>query len=409
MAIAGAFISTAIDARGYDPEARKLSWIWVGGAEGARNVLSTIASSMITVAGVTFSITIVALAQASSQFGPRLLRTFMRDTGNQIVLGTFLSTYIYCLLVLRVVHDLDENRFVPHVSVTIALALSVAGLAVLIYFIHHICDSIQAENLVAMVGRELVAAIQALPEGNGRAETPSGGERRAETGSAFEFAVEAPTSGYLQAADNDALMKIATENGARLDLPRNAGDFITEGLPLVCSNRELPAETRRAVQKAFKIGRRRTPTQDLDHQAHQLVEIAVRALSPGINDPFTAMACIDWLGAAVAQAMRHDFPAGVIADGEGNARVTFKAPTFEQLLGAALNPIRQHGAIHLSVAIRLLEVFGRLAEQAPPAVRMSIAAHAENTYLQAAAAMNNDSDRSALRAVMEDFRRKSGA
>lgn len=119
-------------------------WIYSGGAEGARAVLSVIASSMITVAGVVFSITIVALTLASSQFGPRLLRTFMRDTANQVVLGTFIATFLYCLLVLRTIRGLDEREFVPHLSVTVGVLLGVASLGVLIYFIHHVSVSIQA-------------------------------------------------------------------------------------------------------------------------------------------------------------------------------------------------------------------------------------------------------------------------
>lgn len=140
----------------------RLSWVYTGGPEGARAVLSTIASSMITVAGVTFSITIVALTLASQQFGPRLLRNFLRDPGNQIVLGTFVSTFIYCLLVLRTVRGSDEEEFVPHLAVTLGVGLAMLSLGVLIYFIHHVATSIQAARIIANVAEDLEGAINQL-------------------------------------------------------------------------------------------------------------------------------------------------------------------------------------------------------------------------------------------------------
>ncbi len=140
----------------------KLGWIYTRGPDGARAVLSTIAGSMITVAGVVFSVTIVALSLASNQFGPRLLRNFMRDRGNQIVLGTFVATYLYCLLVMRTVQGMDGSQFVPHLSVTVAILMAVASLGVLIYFIHHVAVSIQAPELIANVAHELHEAIDRL-------------------------------------------------------------------------------------------------------------------------------------------------------------------------------------------------------------------------------------------------------
>ena len=142
--------------------ANSLSWLWSGGAEGARSLLSTVASSMITVAGTVFSITIAALTLASSQFGPKLLRNFTQDTGNQVVLGTFIATYVYCLLVLRTVRGQSAGAFVPYLSVTGGLLLALASLAVLIYFIHHVASAIQAEKLIAAVGAELKADILRL-------------------------------------------------------------------------------------------------------------------------------------------------------------------------------------------------------------------------------------------------------
>ena len=169
------------------------SWVYTGGPEGARAVLSTIAASMITVAGVTFSITIVALTLASQQFGPRLLKNFLRDLGNQIVLGTFVSTYLYCLLVLRTVRGSDAEEFVPHLAVTVGVVLAILSLGVLIFFIHHVATSIQASRIIANVANDLELAIErmfpdAIGEDAGAAATvgamPDGsaGSGRARTG-----------------------------------------------------------------------------------------------------------------------------------------------------------------------------------------------------------------------------------
>jgi uncharacterized membrane protein len=156
-------------------------WIYAGGPDGARAVLATVAGSIISVAGVTFSIKIAALTLASQQFGPRLLRNFMADRGNQFVLGTFIATFLYCLLVLRTVRSWEDAEFVPHLSVTLGVLLAVASLGVLIYFIHHIAASIQASNVIARVSGELQAAIDRLfPEdlGHGPAECRSLPEAR---------------------------------------------------------------------------------------------------------------------------------------------------------------------------------------------------------------------------------------
>ena len=151
-AVALALATVALDGSVTDDWLQTLAWVYTGGAEGASAVLETIAGSMITIAGVVFSLTLVALSLASSQFGPRLLRNFMRDTANQVVLGTFVATFLYCLLVLRTIRRADEVAFVPHLSVTLGVLFAIASLGVLIYFIHHVSVSIQADEIIARVG-----------------------------------------------------------------------------------------------------------------------------------------------------------------------------------------------------------------------------------------------------------------
>ncbi len=288
------------------------SWLYSGGPAGARSLLSTVAGSIMTVAGVVFSITIMTLTQASSQFGPRLLRTFMRDTGNQIVLGTFLATFLYCLLVLHRVYDHDTSASVPHVSVTVAVLLALASIVVLIYYIHHISTMLQAPNIVAEVGRELDEVFERIfPEDIGH-EVPEGTEPELPTD--FEEKarpIPSERNGYIQAINGASLMEAAIEEDLLLRLDYRPGQYVIDGNPLL---RAWPADRCsptivKSLRKAFIVGRQRTNEQDVEYALNQMVEIAVRALSPGINDPFTAMTCVDWLGASLSRIAAHELPA----------------------------------------------------------------------------------------------------
>ncbi len=346
---------------GFDRSANGQSrggWLWSGGVDGAREVLSTIAGSVITVAGVTFSITITALVLASSQFGPRLLRTFMRDVGNQLVLGTFLSTFLYCLLVLRTVRGAEDSRFVPALSVTIGVGLAVLSVAVLIYFIHHVASSIQADNLCAAVADEMFEGIERMfPQRIGgpapaaeRFDWPADFDRTARV-------VPSRKTGYIQAVDGDVLLELARERDVLLQLEAPPGDFVAEGEPLARvhppgGDFEALADE---VRENFTLGRQRTPEQDAEFSIGQLTEIAARALSPGINDPRTAMVCADWLGAGLGRLAEREFPPALRRDETGRARVLASVQSFESLAEAALSPMRRYGCKHVSVTLRLLQ------------------------------------------------------
>lgn len=367
LAIVLSYVTLAVDRRVALESARLPAWIDSGGAEGARTLLSTVAGSMITIAGVTFSITIVALALASSQFGPRLLSNFMRDRGNQLVLGAFISTFTYCLLVLRAVRSVGENVFVPHVSVTTAILLALASVGVLIYFFHHVSHSIRAENLIALVGSDLESAIDRLfPESKptGRMEPwlrqeedmPEGFEEEAR-------AVDADEDGTLQAINYETLGTLAAEEDCLLRLAHRPGSFIAQGAMLaqVWPGDRLDEELAEAIRNAFLLGVERSTLQDVEFAVYQLVEIAVRALSPGINDPFTAIACIDQLGTSLARLAERKIPSAYHYDEDGRLRLIADSLTFDGVIDAAFNQIRQHGAGDVAVTIRLLEALAIIA------------------------------------------------
>ncbi|RPI28996.1 MAG: DUF2254 domain-containing protein [Chloroflexota bacterium] len=374
LAIGLSFLTIYID-RTYRVETiRELGYVWTGGPEGARALLSSVGSSMITVASLTFSVTIVALALASSQFGPRLLRNFMRDTGNQVVLGTFIATFIYCLLILRTVHS-GEVEFVPQLSVTVSLLLALASLGVLIYYIHHIALSIQAPNVIAEVAEELFATIDRIfpgeiglsPEEAGQPGDPPATGMPAQLDEPAEE-VLARGAGYLQAIDNDALLHVAARKDLILRIRHRPGEFISYRHTLVDAfpARRVEPDIVEEIRSAFIIGWNRTPTQDVGFAIDQLVEVAVRALSAAYNDPFTAINCIDWLGAALIRLAKKPFPSPYRYDNSHNLRIIAANPlNFPDLVDETFDQIRQYAESSVAVRLRLLEVIAVVARNTP--------------------------------------------
>jgi uncharacterized membrane protein len=340
-------------------------WLYAGGAEGARSLLSTVAGSIITVVGLAFSITIVSLQLAAAQLGPRLLRNFVRDPGNQVVLGTFVATFVYCVLVLRTVQGRDglaDDTFVPHLAVTGAVALAMLSVALLIYFIHHASVSIQADHVIAAVARDLDAAIQQIfPERLGHEDGGAGASappRRPVDGGA----VVARADGYVTTIDGNALLRAAEAAGVLVHLARRPGDFVIAGEPLawVVPAERLDAHVERSVAAAVVLGTQRTLIQDGLFGVEQLVEIAVRALASGHIDPTTALRCIDRLGAALARIGDRRLPSPYRRDAAGGVRVVAPALTLHDIVAAAFTAIRLHGAGSRAVTLRLLETFERL-------------------------------------------------
>lgn len=360
LAIGLSFTTVPLDGAMKERFAEKVDWLWAGGPEGAREILSAIATSMITVAGVVFSITVVVLTLASSQFGPRLLRSFMRDRGNQIVLGTFIATFTYCLLVLRTVRgENGGDEFAPYISVTVAILLALASLGVLIYFIHHVSRTIQAPIVIAKVAEDLLRGVERifpekLGEGGDNAETqlhvPPDLERDG-------WKVPSRASGYLQAIDNAGLLEVATERDLVIQLMYRPGRFIMEGsvLALVWPRRTGDEPVADKINEFFILGPERTEEQDVEFIFNQLAEIAVRALSPSINDPFTALACVDHLGAGLSRVAGRRIPSPLRYDKARQLRVIACGPTFDDFANVAFDPIRHYGRSSAPVMIGLLE------------------------------------------------------
>lgn len=367
IAIALAFAMLNLDRVGTSGLSENLGWIYTGGADGARTLLSTVAGSMITVAGTAFSIVLVALSLASSQFGPRLLRNFMQDTGNQVVLGTFIATFIYCLLILRTIRGEDYNAFVPHISVTVGVVLAIASIGVLIYFIHHASISIQLWHVIGEVGSDLDRTIDHLfPEKIGHGmrghkqrwveEIPTNFDQDASP-------ILATSSGYIQAIDDERLMKIAKSHDLLLRVKNRPGKFVVEGceLVMVWPGERVNRKLTKQIDDAFILGKQRTEQQDVEFCVNQLVEVALRAISPGINDPFTAIRCIDQLSAALCRLAEKDFPSPYRYDEDNNLRVIASTVTFAELTDDAFNQIRHYGSSDAAVTMQLLDAIALIA------------------------------------------------
>lgn len=335
------------------------------GPGGSRELLSTIAASMISVASLVFSITLVVLQLASSQLGPRLISRFMQDKVNQIVLGTFIATFLYALLVLRSVSENGGEVFVPHISIVVAIILAIASLAWLVFFIHHVAESIQADTVIAEIGEgirrsvgKMFPAVELEP-----AQIAQGALPPLDRVTQPPAEIRAQDSGYIQAVDVPALLACAARNGLVLELPHRPGHFVVAGTVAACvwPRAALTDEVTTTVLKAVIIGYRRTPTQDIEFAISELVQIALRALSPSINDPITAMTCVDRLSAALAEIMQRPPPPSLIPDEAGEIRLMVHPTTFEGAIDAAFNDIRQCSEGQVRVLIRLLEALTTLA------------------------------------------------
>jgi uncharacterized membrane protein len=351
-------------------------------SEGARSVLTTVASSMITVAGVVFSLTLLVLTQASSQFGPRLLNNYMRDRTNQFVLGIFVATFVYALLVLRVVTGGDSEAgidpFVPNLSVLVALVLTFFTVAVLVYFFHHTAQSIRVTHVLGELDDALRQRLEALAE---HGPDDGDGEDPDDTAPAIprDFrddlgVIAARRGGYLQSVDTEGLVASAAEADAVVRIIPIAGSFVMRGAPLAEVHPATAAEDLdQPVHRAVSLGPDRSLTQDLAFYFDEFLEIALRALSPSMNDPFTARSCIDRIGQGLLLLDRRRLPLQVHVDDDGLVRAFVPLQEKGTLTRHIVGELRRASAGNLFVTQHLLETLVALRRSvAGAAIRTAV-------------------------------------
>ena len=363
-AVALAAVLIGIDATIDLPVVERWPMVFGAGAAGSRGLLTAVASSMITVAGVVFSITIVALSLTSSQYTSRVLRNFMRDRNNQVVLGVFVGIFAYCLVVLRVIRGGDEGAFVPSLAVLGGLILAFVGIGYLIFFIHYISMSIQSSSIIAAAAQETIAAVDHLfPRGMGDdLDEDAVGDLMVSLSEQDWFAVPARKTGYIQSIDGDSLMVLARERGTILRMEYGIGEFVVEGTPLisVVAQAELDEETVGELNAAYVISPHRSVDQDASFGIRQLVDIALKALSPGINDTTTAVMCVNYLAAILVRLASRPIATVQRLD-QGELRVIARGSNFASLLAEAFDQIRQNANGNVAILTCLLHALEIIA------------------------------------------------
>lgn len=375
-------------------------WLFEGGAEGARGVLSTIAGTMITVATTAFSITIVALQLGSSQFSPRILKGFTSDRGNQLVLGIFISTFAYTVVILRSVRSelADQDAFVPSISITLAILLAFTAIGSLIFFFHHATRTIQASVVIERAAQDTFTLIETRLT-QGRDHDGDGVTAVVPRDDLVDMA--AGTSGYLTSIDTGALVKTAGKHGLMLTIATQVGAHLLSTTPVAsvpaASLREMTPDDLEAlehsVRRAFAVELERTVEHDLLLGFRQLSDIAIKALSPGINDPTTAVTAIDRMGEALLRGRDLRSETWFLPAPNGQAGIRQTAVGLDQMLDQCLPQIRHYGAADVIVITHLLRVLGEVANASASDARNLLANHAQLILDSAVQALTLSADR----------------
>ena len=330
--------------------------------ESARQVLSVIAGSVISVGGVSFSVTMVALTLTSGQYGPKILRHFLEDNSSKASLGLFLGTYVYALVVLTGYSETDK----PHLTVLIGLLLALLAVVAFIRFIHRTATELQADEIVENIGHRLQVSLAELAsEGaqHGRS-CDVAAWRRAARGHRPHL-IASDRQGYVQTIDYRKLVKWCVEHNCRMQVRARAGDFLVKGI-CVFKVYGCPADTIKSASDHLNshviTGPVRTSVQDPEYPITQLNQLAARALSPGINDPGTAISCVDSFSLALAYIVDRDLPGSVFMDDEEEPRLLLRFTSFDGIMKAVFAQLRQFAKSEVSVVISLLDALCRLAQ-----------------------------------------------
>lgn len=334
------------------------SWVYGVGIDGSRAMLGAIGTSMLAVAATAFSITISVVVTASSTYGPRLVGNFMSDRGNQIVLGVFVSTFLYALLVLRTIRSESDGQdaFVPHLAVNVAVLLAVTDAALLVWFIHHIAASVRVETLARGVRRNFRAVVERMhPE-----DAVEGVVWTKATG-LTGHPVTAEAVGYLVDIDFQKLCNLAAEYDVVFEVVPRVGDHILPHEPLVLVwPPEKADDVAAAARRAAHIGDSRSEYQDIRFAEQQVLELAVRALSPGTNDPYTAVNAIEEVAMGITMAASRPNPGNTMLDDTSTVRVRYKTVRVDEIVDLPFDQVRTYAMDHVPVLTALIDLAFRI-------------------------------------------------
>lgn len=367
IAIALALVLLQVDSQ-LERTGERAWWLFAGNADSARAILSVVAGSLITVIAVAFSVTIIAIQQASTQYSPRILRNFTSDRGNQFVLGAYIATFVYALLVLRRVREetADFAGFVPAISISVAVLLALISFGLLVYFIHHATRSLQVSVLLSSIAHEVDRELEHhFPKRVGEAiEPPRSFEELLadirDVGGRKVWLLRSPSVGYVRVIDSEAIDRVARQAPIEAAVFVAIGDFVQneEVIARVSCDEALSDSWAGTFRSAFNTDAARTVSFDPAFGIRQIVDIALKALSPGINDPSTAIQCLDYLGNIVASLLGRDLPSSERRI--ERSRIVFRVPTFEDYLKASFGAIRRAARREFDVTQHLLDVLAKL-------------------------------------------------
>lgn len=394
-----AFLVSWLDSRNVGAA---LPFVVEAGPDEARAILSTIAGSMLTVASVAFSFTIVVFSFASAQYSSRTLHNFMDDNTNQVVLGTLLGSFVYCLLILSTVRITDEAS-VPTLSVTVALVIALLDMVLFVLYIHHVAESIQAYHIVRRIRKTTLPTVEHIfPAHIGHGAEAQPGQTVETNGMAMRD-VYAKATGYVQMVDGDLVMEVTSRADLLVVMSKSVGSFVMKGetLARVGPAERVTSQAISGIEYSFVLGDHRTLFQDPLYGILQLSDIAVKALSPAINDPNTAVMALNQLGVILRLVVGKELPSPVRCDDKGKIRVIAEGPTFSHMAAQAFDQIRRYGMSDAAIPLKMLDVIGEVAEETSAESCLAILrAHAEAIIEDANRSIQSHRDREMINGKM---------
>lgn len=383
VAIPLAWAVYAIDGRIPNETIQDSRFILSGSVDQLRSMLVNIATTVLATAGVVFTLLTLPLSTVAAQYGSRLLRVFLGDRTTQVVLGMFVGTFVYCVAAALSILPVDVEPASPQITATLGLLLMMATFGSLILLVQHISTMLQAPNIAAAAGGQLLDGVRvenvdpaggdAIPQ----KAAPGPGDPLMDTPG---YLIYVKGTGYIQTVDPAILLTLAHENDLLIRLLQKPGAFVRPGEAVaeVWPSERVSEPLDKQIRRAFRVGNQRTPTQDIECAVNQLVEMAVRAMSPAINDPFTAMTCLDHIGNGLALFARQDEESLNTFDRDGRLRLVFEPVTFDELLNAAFNMLRHASCDNASVLLHMLVVISEIGQQAKTAeARQALRRHVE--------------------------------
>jgi len=389
-------------------EVLNTSRLIVSGSPGElRGYMFSMATAVLTTAGVVFTLLTLPLSTVAAQYGSRLLRIFLGDRTTQFVLGIFVATFIYCVSGALIIPPAEIQPEGPQITATIGLYLLVVSFACLILLIQHISMMLQAPNIAAAAGVELLNVVR----------DASGSENQRQTGrsppdsliEAEAHPVRANITGYIQYVDPDYLLPLAEKKDLVIRLMPKPGAFVRTGIILarVWPANRVDEELDNEIRNTFHLGNQRTPTQDVEYAVNQLTEMAVRAMSPAINDPFTAMTCLDYIGAGLALFVRQGAISPNIYDSRGQLRFMFDPVTFDELLSAAFDMLRHASADNASLLLHMLQTINVIGDDTKsPEARQMLLRHVTLIQVESETGSLVEGDRQSIRRSSEALQLK---